>query len=428
MATRCSLPTDMENPNSAPSPPPLEPSAPLRRGLTGTRPTVGHMKTSHRTMIALATTAALLGGGLAVQSQAHAQSDPSVLTYNIKQGQQVRELVTLGADWDDLSASAQSEACSTALAAVANDIEASGASVVALQEVDQYAYRSCDQDQAAEIAKLLGWPEPCFKGNATVKGASGVGKPGGRGYMGNAILSKSGVSNCRRVATMHSASETRGVVGATTTIDGTPVTVLSTHLSSKSEKERISEAKVVATAVNQISGPVVLTGDFNAEPSSRPISDLTGATGMTDSLPARGNKSPTTPGGSRIDHVLVRGLLPSGAKVLKQSKTSDHYPVRVNLRLTSPSGGPAQGQSSAKPLTSSSATPSATSTPKHKSKQSPSATPSTHSTSSTSGRTARPSTRATKSPSATPSSSTASGWGAMKGGASGSRSSGLRVR
>lgn len=385
------------------------------------------MKSSHRTMIALATTATLIGGGLAVQSQAHAQSDPSVLTYNIKQGQQARELVTFNASWDDLSASAQSEACSTALTAVANDIEASGASVVALQEVDQYAYRSCDQDQAAEIAKLLGWPKPCFKGNASVKGASGVGKPGGRGSMGNAILSKSGVSNCRRVATLHSASETRGVVGATITIDGTTVTALSTHLSSESEQERNAEVKVVGSAVNQVSGPVVLTGDFNAEPSSEPISYLTGAIGMTDSLPARGNESPTTPGGSRIDHVLVRGLVPSGAKVLKQSKVSDHYPVRVNLRRSGKTGGPAKGHSSAKPLTSSSATPSATSTPRHKSRQSPSTTPSARSTSSTSGRTAHPGTRATTSPSATPSSSTASGWGAMKGGASGSRSSGLRV-
>lgn len=41
---------------------------------------------------------------------------------------------------------------------------------------------------------------------------------------------------------MHSSSETRGVVGATTTIDETRVTILSTHLSSKSEQERIDEA------------------------------------------------------------------------------------------------------------------------------------------------------------------------------------------
>lgn len=225
------------------------------------------------------------------------------------------------------------------LTAIAEVIAGCDADVVVLQEVDRnWGERSGDVDQARWLADRLemhglhGW---------TVRRHD----PGGgaeRRY-GNALLSREPWS-APRVVRFHAVSvvERRGLVAATTATPLGRVRVLGTHLSAQGAGFRSTEVGQLLTVVahdraSDIHLPVVVGGDFNAEPDAPELGEL--ADTMSDAWTAAGEEhGDTTPAAQpwrRVDHVWVSGLQPVRATVLA-TRASDHLPVVVDLVVDDP--------------------------------------------------------------------------------------------
>lgn len=121
--------------------------------------------------------------------------------------------------------------------------------------------------------------------------------------------------------------------------------LLDTHFAHREEDERAREksaALIEAWIARLPAGiPVVLTGDFNTAPESRPHAILTRS--LADAHEAAGQRSGpqgtyhdfTGNPGARIDWVLVRDLVPLRATTVTTSVggryPSDHFPVLAEL-------------------------------------------------------------------------------------------------
>lgn len=91
-------------------------------------------------------------------------------------------------------------------------------------------------------------------------------------------------------------------------------------------------------------GPVILAGDFNTHhrPRLEALEELAGSLGLTAVFPnwrddPRGNRRPVKDGRTRhlrwpLDHVYVRGLEVSEAKIHADSQGSDHKPLSFHVR------------------------------------------------------------------------------------------------
>ncbi len=229
-----------------------------------------------------------------------------------------------GADaWDHLD-----------LGTVASVLEDCGADVVALQEVDRHwGERSDDVDQTAWLADRLG-----MRGTHgwTVRRSRRNGPP--EGAYGNALLSREpwGARQVTRFADVPRV-ERRGMVTATTHTPVGRVRFVSTQLSSRRRSLRASEVGQLLTVLahdraTDVRTPVVVAGDFNAEPRDAALADL--ADTLTDAWPGPrrgiGDTAPAAKPWRRIDHVWVGGLRPVGAVVLR-TEVSEHLPVVVDL-------------------------------------------------------------------------------------------------
>jgi endonuclease/exonuclease/phosphatase family metal-dependent hydrolase len=138
--------------------------------------------------------------------------------------------------------------------------------------------------------------------------------------------------------------------------DGRPFLALNTHLDNEGTQARLEGARQIARwleANRSGNEAVIVTGDFNAEPGSPPLVELTSSSlGLRDAR-AVSKSSPVGPEGTfnnfaalpaespRIDHVLVDGSLaveryavlawhgPGGRTA------SDHFPVIADLSACS---------------------------------------------------------------------------------------------
>jgi hypothetical protein len=159
----------------------------------------------------------------------------------------------------------------------------------------------------------------------------------------------------------------RGYARADLRIEGASATILNTHLASGLADVRTAQARELAATVESLSGPLVVLGDLNDEPSrtgETPTPDgsdsadagaygllterltdaprAAGATGGTCCRPSA-LRPPDDDGLSqRIDHVLVRGLRATSAERFAVDPIegasdgsglfpSDHAGVRVGL-------------------------------------------------------------------------------------------------
>ncbi|GAA1321775.1 endonuclease/exonuclease/phosphatase family protein [Brachybacterium rhamnosum] len=150
-------------------------------------------------------------------------------------------------------------------------IAATGADLVALQEVDvRFGVRSRDQDQASLLGEALGMHVRF--GPAIVRGE-------GDGY-GVALLSRAPIGQ----AVMHvlpgapgprPLREPRGVLDARVEVPGAgPVRVLVTHLDHDHRSHRDVQVREILRLVAEDAGPVVLLGDLNADPSAPELAGL----------------------------------------------------------------------------------------------------------------------------------------------------------
>ncbi len=237
-----------------------------------------------------------------------------VVTWNIHHGADA---------WDHLD-----------LEAIAARLDDCDADVVALQEVDRHwGERSDEVDQAGWLARRL---RMHAVHGATVRKPRRHGPE--EGSYGNALLSRQPWVS-RRVTSFDQVPrlEPRGLVTATTRTPVGMVRFASTHLSTRHPSQRAAEvgqllAAVAADRAADVTAPVVVAGDFNAEPRDAELGGL--ADTLTDAWRSAGSGlGDTHPAGRpwrRIDQVWVGGLRPVSASVLA-TEASDHLPVVVDL-------------------------------------------------------------------------------------------------
>ncbi len=212
------------------------------------------------------------------------------------------------------------------VARIAQVIRDSGAQIVGLQEVDRGVERTGRRDLLKEIADLAGM-QFAFGRNIDLQG----------GEYGNALLTTLPiVSEGNKPLPNSDGSEQRGALQVVLDVGGTQVLVLTTHLDHRrDEAHRLAGADAIVDMLRAWgTGPVIAMGDFNDVPGSRTYTKLAGV--LTDAWAAVGRGDgftiPVEEPMRRIDWILVRGLQPVRAEVLRTT-ASDHLPVVATLRL-----------------------------------------------------------------------------------------------
>ena len=217
------------------------------------------------------------------------------------------------------------------LGRVADVIAASGADLVALQEVDRHRrQQSRFEDQAGLLAARLGH-HLAFGANLDDEPA----RPGApRAQYGTALLSRIPLEDCTNtLLPCFPGSEQRGLLEATVHLDGRPLRVLGTHLQWDSETERTRQAEAVLATLDE--RPTVLLGDLNTTPRSptyrclaQRLEDAWSAVGEGD-----GHTFEAQPPPRRIDYVWVGGGVRALSARVLRSVASDHHALSVRVAL-----------------------------------------------------------------------------------------------
>jgi endonuclease/exonuclease/phosphatase family metal-dependent hydrolase len=217
---------------------------------------------------------------------------------------------------------------------VAKVIEASGASVVGLQEVDKYFdARSNWVDQPAWLAARLQM-HYVFAANLDWDPLE-PGKP--RRQYGTLVLSKYPIVDSRNtLLPLTPGREQRGLLEAVIDVEGTPFRFADTHLTTSNDGERLQQVNAIVALLKDAPEPTVLVGDLNAIPTSTEVKTLT--THWTDTWPkvgvGLGLTSPALLPVRRIDYQLYSpGLTPKAASV-PATLASDHLPVAATFTLS----------------------------------------------------------------------------------------------
>lgn len=216
--------------------------------------------------------------------------------------------------------------------------------IVGLQEVDRFWPRSGAIDQADVFASALGM-EVRFGANLDHNGEQ----------FGVATLSTFEIAEGTNHPLPTPAGwEQRGMLEVRLNLPGVGETaVINTHLQSNANGEhklarmqRSNHARIIADHVARLECPVILMGDFNAEPGSGDIDALT-ESGLTDVWQAAGaGEGYTIFDGahgevtSRIDYIFVSSHIEILAVEVVDTPetrlTSDHLPFVAKLKLQSP--------------------------------------------------------------------------------------------
>jgi endonuclease/exonuclease/phosphatase family metal-dependent hydrolase len=268
----------------------------------------------------------------------------NVMTYNIRHGKGNTGCEDPLATPDVPPSHAE---CAVDLGAITAVVRAADPDVVSFQEVDRFWGRSCNVDQVAELASLLGMTS-CYAANldhpADEHGA-------GPHQYGVLILSKFPITSCENTLFPTPENwEQRGMLDARISVDGIgEVAILNTHFQAgrdgagdEARRQRIESARIAAEYVSSLDVPWVLMGDLNAEsggPDLAPLLTLDGAVdawavageGSGFSIPA----SPDEEATSRIDFVIVSSAFAVvSAETIVDDATrmaSDHFPVTADL-------------------------------------------------------------------------------------------------
>lgn len=215
---------------------------------------------------------------------------------------------------------------------IAEVIASMSADIVGLQEVDRVRARSGNVDQAAALAKELGWNHH-FQSAMRQRD----------GDYGDAIISRYPLSLRRAIELPGTAPwycrETRGAAYVMVETPLGVVDVVNTHLG-LGRRERWLQAQFL-TSDEWISGdqtPLILLGDFNSLSWSRAFRLLGRKLREVRTLVPRAKALPTFPTAFPVialDHIFVnRALQPVDVAVHRTTLArvaSDHYPLLADL-------------------------------------------------------------------------------------------------
>ena len=210
---------------------------------------------------------------------------------------------------------------------LADFIKSQNPDVVALQEVDYMTHRSLAPHQnGKDFITELGYRTGMFC-------AYGKTIPYSGGYYGIGILSRHPLAETKRIY-LPSPEEQRALLVATVELpDSNFFTFACTHLDVTSSKGRQEQVKAINSALKNNPYPMILAGDFNAQPTSTEISE-----GMSQWLRActPDFTIPVKEPKSKIDYIFYypqRSWKVLSAKTYSDVTLSDHLPISAELEL-----------------------------------------------------------------------------------------------
>lgn len=202
--------------------------------------------------------------------------------------------------------------------------------LVALQEVDRGVRRTHGIDQIVELARLTRM-HYAFAPNLDYQG----------GKYGVAVLSRYPILaiDHRRYASRREA-ERRGFLRVEVMVRGRRLNFVNTHLDYQFADGRLFETEQLLKALAAIEGPMIVTGDFNDEPTGTSyklmLSRFADAwSDVRERAEGTGLTYPADKPVKRIDYVFVsqnRDILAKRAAV-RSTLASDHLPLVVDLEL-----------------------------------------------------------------------------------------------
>jgi len=241
--------------------------------------------------------ALVIGGAVAGQSTGSTaqerDDDVRVMTYNIRHGQgnddcsdaatpdatpEGSEPASLELDGTPESTPSAAQ-CNVDLVRTTDVIASLEPDIVALQEVDRFWDRSGGIDQPTELVESLDI-NACFGANLTHEPDAHADVPH---QYGTLILSKYPILSCDNTFLANRKGwEQRGLLEVRVEIDGIgEVAVLNTHLQNDREgsgdeavRLRTEQAEAIAERIADLEVPVILMGDFNAEPDDEELGSL----------------------------------------------------------------------------------------------------------------------------------------------------------
>lgn len=131
---------------------------------------------------------------------------------------------------------------------------------------------------------------------------------------------------------------------ATLEVTGTPLGIILTHpippVSAAALAEELAQLDAVAARVRATPSPVIVMGDLNATPWSRPFRDFVAATRLCDSRAGFGLQA-SFPAATPIlripiDHLLASCSIGVRSRTIERDVGSDHLPVVVDLVIPTP--------------------------------------------------------------------------------------------
>ena len=257
----------------------------------------------------------------------------------------------------------------TNLVAIADQIEAAGADLAFLQEVDFASSRSHDIDQARQLLELLGWRHAACAVTWEKNYVPFPYWPPSRHYgamkSGQCILSRYPITEATRVGLPRPDSMPwwrkrfylqRAVLHAVVKVGDVALDVFDVHLEAFDNPNRMDHARRLAVLVDAVKGDrVIMAGDFNAlPPQARQKSGFVDEPEMNfehDETIAIARKIarvaevlpdedaftfPADGATRRLDYIFHRpGLTKLSARVLTAppGPWSDHLPVAARFRV-----------------------------------------------------------------------------------------------
>ena len=206
-------------------------------------------------------------------------------------------------------------------------IRASGADLVALQEVDVNTTRANGVDQAKELARLTG-----------MFVAFGEAIPYAEGSYGDAVLSRWPILHSENISLPAAANHEKrvAVLMEVQVPHGPQIRFVGTHLDhTQDPADRIQQAQALNDALLPTAMPTLLVGDLNAQPESHPIALLLEAGWQA----ADASLAPTFPSQNpqrKIDWILQApglGTTLIQPKVMDAPVASDHCPYQATWLL-----------------------------------------------------------------------------------------------
>ena len=210
--------------------------------------------------------------------------------------------------------------------------------ICGLNEVDYMLVRSGRIKTTQDLGGLLGYEDAFAPAVTWLFG----GKPGN---YGNGFLSKHHIKDVRICPIPDPVTrdedvyyETRVILNALVDFEGTDVDVFVSHFG-LAKAERANAVKILAELIKDSCHPVIVMGDFNAQPDDPVLDPIRGLLSDTfDVYPDKNAKTyPTNPEfgpDQKIDYIFVSKEFRTESVEIIDRQLSDHKAYIANVELT----------------------------------------------------------------------------------------------